>query len=70
MDKQDLLIEYCISELVEIIAEQKDISYIQAMNMLYQSKFLDKLCDKETKLYRESSDYLYEIFSKDIFQAT
>ncbi|MBQ9682463.1 MAG: hypothetical protein IJV35_04245 [Neisseriaceae bacterium] len=62
MNKQDLLIEYCITELVEIIAEKQNIEYDKAMNLLYNSEFFSKLCDKETQLYRESSAYLYEIF--------
>ena len=66
MDKQDLLIEYCISELVEIIAEEWDIAYDKAMNVLYNSDFIDKLCDKETNLYRKSSSYLYEIFIDEL----
>lgn len=62
MNKQDLLIEYCITELVEMIAEEQNIEYDKAMDLLYNSNFFNKLCDKETQLYRESSAYLYEIF--------
>ena len=62
MNKQDLLIEYCITELVEMIAEEQNIEYDKAMDLLYNSKFFNQLCDKETRLYRESSAYLYEIF--------
>ena len=62
MDKRDILIEYCITELVEIISEEKKINHLKAMNLLYNSDFFNKLCDKETMLYRESSAYLYDIF--------
>ena len=65
MTKQDLLIEYCISELVEIIVEEKNIDYISAMNLLYNSNFFNKLCNLKTELYKEGSAYLYEIF-KDL----
>ena len=66
MTKQDLLIEYCIAELVEIIAEGKNIDYIEAMNLLYNSNFFNKLCNLKTELYKEGSAYLYEIFKEEL----
>ena len=66
MTKQDLLIEYCITELVEIIAEEKNIDYIEAMNLLYNSNFFNKLCNLKTELYKEGSAYLYELFKEEL----
>ena len=36
------------------------------MNKLYNSKVFEKLLDKETGLYLESSEYVYDLFKDEM----
>lgn len=66
MGKQEQLIEYIIQDIVDMFSSDQDIEYDEAMNKFYNSKVFEKLQDKETGLYMESSEYVYDLFKGEI----
>ena len=66
MGKQEQLIEYIIQDIVDMFSSDQDIEYDEAMNKFYNSKVFEKLQDKETGLYMESSEYVYDLFKVEI----
>ena len=66
MSKQDQLIEYIIQDIVDMFSSDQNIEYDEAMNKFYNSEVFEKLQDKETGLYRESSEYVYDLFKDEL----
>jgi len=66
MGKQEQLIEYIIQDIIEMLTVQQEMEYDEAMNKFYNSKVFEKLQDKETGLYMESSEYVYDLFKDEI----
>ena len=66
MGKQEQLIEYIIQDIVDMFSSDQDIEYDEAMNKFYNSKVFEKLLDKETGLYLESSEYVYDLFKDEM----
>lgn len=66
MSKKDQLIEYAIQDIVDMISTDQNIEYDEAMNKFYNSEVFEKLMDKETGLYLESSAYVYDLFKDEM----
>jgi len=66
MSKQDQLIEYIVQDIVDMLATDQNIEYDEAMNKFYNSEVFEKLQDKETGLYSESSEYIYDLFKDEM----
>lgn len=66
MCKKSQLIEYIIQDIVDVIAIDQNIEYDEAMNKFYNSEVFEKLQDKETGLYLESSEYVYDLFKDEM----
>lgn len=66
MSKQDQLIEYIVQDIVDMLATDQNIEYDEAMNKFYNSEVFEKLQDKETCLYLESSEYIYDLFKDEM----
>ena len=66
MGKQEQLIEYIVQDIVDMFSSDQDIEYDEARNKFYNSKVFEKLQDKETGLYMESSEYVYDLFKDEI----
>lgn len=66
MGKQEQLIEYIVQDIIDMFSSDQDIEYDEAMNKFYNSKVFEKLQDKETGLYMESSEYVYDLFKDEI----
>ena len=66
MGKQEQLIGYIVQDIVDMFSSDQDIEYDEAMNKFYNSKVFEKLQDKETGLYMESSEYVYDLFKDEI----
>ena len=66
MGKQDQLIEYIVQDIVDMFSSDQNIEYDEAMDKFYNSKVFEKLQDKETGLYMESSEYVYDLFKDEI----
>lgn len=66
MGKQEQLIEYIIQDIVDMVSSDQNIEYDEAMNRFYNSEVFEKLQDKETGLYMESSEYVYDLFKDEM----
>ena len=66
MCKKSQLIEYIIQDIVDMIAIDQNIEYDEAMNKFYNSEVFEKLQDKETGLYLESSEYVCDLFKDEM----
>ena len=66
MGKQEQLIEYIIQDIVDMFSSDQNIEYDEAMNKFYNSIVFEKLLDKETGLYLESSEYVYDLFKDEM----
>ena len=62
MCKKDQLLEYSIQDIIDMIS----IEYDEAMNKFYNSEVFEKLIDKETGLYLESPEYVYDLFKDEM----
>lgn len=66
MGKQEQLIEYIVQDIVDMFSSDQNIEYDEAMNRFYNSEVFEKLQDKETGLYMESSGYVYDLFKDEM----
>ena len=66
MNKEQLMIEYMVQDVVEMIAETQKIEYDIAMKIVYESQIYEKIVDVETGLYRESPSYVYELLQDEL----
>ena len=66
MDKKEQLIEYAIQDIVDMLTTDQNIEYDEAMNKFYNSEVFVKLQDKETGLYMESPEYVYDFFKDEM----
>lgn len=66
MGKEEQLMEYIIQDIVDMFSSDQNMEYEEAMNQFYNSEVFEKLQDKETGLYRESSEYVYDLFKDEI----
>ena len=66
MGKQEQLIEYIVQDIIDMFSSDQNIEYDEAMNKFYNSKVFEKLQDKETGLYVESSEYVYDLFKDEM----
>ena len=66
MSKQEQLIEYIVQDIVDMFSSDQNIEYDEAMNKFYNSEVFEKLQDKETGLYMESSEHVYDLFKDEI----
>lgn len=66
MGKQERLIEYIVQDIVDMFSSDQDIEYDEAMNKFYNLKVFEKLQDKDTGLYLEGSEYVYDLFKDEM----
>ena len=66
MCKKDQLLEYSIQDIIDMISTDQSIEYDEAMNKFYNSTKKKKLIDKETALYLESPEYVYDLFKDEM----
>ena len=66
MGKQEQLMEYIVQDIVDMFSSDQNIEYDEAMNRFYNSEVFEKLQDKETGLYMESSEYVYDLFRDEM----
>ena len=64
MSKDKQLMELVTQDLITKFVQDTGNSISDAMTIFYNSVFFEKLYDKETGLYLEGSDYLYEILGQ------
>ena len=66
LDGLNYLVTRSTQELIKILVEDKNITVDRAMDIVYNSKTFELLCDLETHLYYESPAYVYEMLKKEI----
>lgn len=66
MCKKDQLLEYSIQDIIDMISTDLSIEYDVAMNKFYNSEVFEKLIDKDTGLYLESPEYVYDLFKDEM----
>ncbi|MDR0949669.1 MAG: hypothetical protein LBM69_09165 [Lachnospiraceae bacterium] len=66
MIKTKALIERIVTDMVSFIVEDKKVTIVQAMDVVYNSAIFDKLADNETGLYKKSSAYVYALLQDEI----
>ncbi|GHT62056.1 hypothetical protein AGMMS50239_14380 [Bacteroidia bacterium] len=65
-DYPQLMIETIIGMLAEYLVEDRNCSFVEALDMVYNSTTYEKLINRSTTLYRESPAYVYEILKKEL----
>ena len=63
--EQDFLIQNIISNVVNYIAQDNNISTEEALQIFFSSDLSKKIEDIETGYYLESPSYIYEILKKE-----
>ena len=66
MCKKNQLLEYSIQDIIDMISTDQSTEYDEAMNKFYNSEVFEKLIDKETGLYLESPEYVYDLFKDEM----
>jgi hypothetical protein len=66
MDKIKALTEGITQDVIACLVEEDNISIEKAMDTVYNSEVFVKLSDKETGLYRESSDYVASLLEDEL----
>lgn len=66
MGKEKQMIEYMIQDLVEILAEERNIEFDVAMRTVYTSEIYGRLLDVGTGLYRESPSYVFGLLQDEL----
>lgn len=66
MSKSEQIIEYVIQDIIYMLTNDQNIEYDEAMNKFYNSQIFEKLQNKETGLYIESSAYIYDLFKDEL----
>ena len=66
LDGLNYLVTRTTQELIRTLVEEKKISINDAMDLVYNSKTYDRLCDLETHLYYESPAYIYEMLQGEL----
>ena len=64
--KQKMMIEFTIQDLVKYIIDDRKCSIREAMALVYNSELFEKLLDVETGLYLESPLYVYDILKDEL----
>lgn len=65
-NEQKFLIDCVINDIARYLIEDKGISLTDALDIIYNSQFIDKLNDVETGLYYQGSPYNYEYLKHEL----
>jgi len=68
--KQDFLVEGIVNDMTLWLMQEQGLSLQEALNVIYNSHFFEKLQNPGTGLYSESSAYNYELLSSEIKNGT
>lgn len=60
------LVESSVQDMVKFLCEDFSISIDEALNKVYNSITYEKLKNKKTGMYAESSEYIYELLKDEI----
>lgn len=60
------LVTRSTQELIKIVVSENNKTMEEAMDIVYNSKTFELLCDLETHLYYESPAYVYEMLKQEL----
>jgi hypothetical protein len=66
VDKFKALAEGVTQDLAAFLLEDENLSVEAALDRVYNSVLFDKLSDRQTGLYRESSAYCYSLLKDEL----
>lgn len=61
----NVLITYKVKDLIEIIVQKKEISFLSAIEYLYSSNLYEYLSDESMKIWHLSSFKLFEVLENE-----
>ena len=64
--EQKFLVESIIADVTRYLIEDMDLSILEALDIVYNSEFYDRLVDLETGLYYQSPAYCYEYLKHEL----
>ncbi|MBQ6769018.1 MAG: hypothetical protein IJP46_10220 [Prevotella sp.] len=64
--EQKFLVESMIDDVSRYLIDDMGISILEALDIVYNSEFYDKLEDLETGLYYQSPAYCYEYLKHEL----
>ena len=65
-NEQKFLIESMINDVARYLIDDNGLSVLEALDVVYNSQFYDKLTDLSTGLYYQSPAYCYEYLKHEI----
>ena len=60
------MIEELVKDLVLKLMEDRKITMVEALGLVYNSDTYEKILDLETGLFSQSTAYVYEILSREL----
>lgn len=65
-----LLVDFLTADLISFLIRDKNLSMAEAVPLLHNSQWYDKLSDPETGLYIQSAGYNYELLKHELKYGT
>ncbi len=66
MSEMEYLNECTARDVITMLVEKKNLSIAEAMDIFYNSKTFENLCNKEKGLYFQSSVYIYDVLENEL----
>lgn len=66
MSKEQFMIEELVKDLVLKLMEDRKITMVEALGLVYNSDTYEKILDLETGLFSQSTAYVYEILAREL----
>ena len=63
---QTFMIDYILSEMIQMLIEKKQMTFPEALDLLYSSQLFEMLQDVSTGLYLQSPCYNYESLEHEL----
>ena len=64
--KEQFLIDCIIDDIATYLINDKEMSIIEALDIVYNSQLYEKLFDLKTGLYYQSPAYNYELLKQEL----
>lgn len=63
---QTFMIDHVVSEMIQMLMEKKQMTFQEALDLLYGSQLFEMLQDTSTGLYLQSACYNYESLEHEL----
>lgn len=69
ISKEDFnfMVESITSDLIQMLMQKNKLSFREAFDAVYDSNTYLALCDEKSKLYYQSSGYVYSYLESEIY---